>query len=280
MFLAILALNSPSTAKRVFWSVLILLLIGAIILTGRRKMLMALSIFFLAQWVLLARFRRGMGKLSIMLLIIGTMASYSFTLLEPASESSQYIQRGSTVYGDADDRLSTSLMLMKSAFNRSGGIGLGAGAGSQGAQYAGADQSAAVGGSAESGLGKLMVEIGVPGIVVSLLLLFVVSQRVLKNMKWIARMGEQYLVYQVSFSAFMFANMMTFTVATQVYGDLFILIILGTVGGFILRIDEAARRYMIRQGSQLATSHVGPPSRARAAVPSPTSMRAPRPRPD
>jgi hypothetical protein len=251
MFLAILALNSPSTARRVFWSVLILLLIGAIILTGRRKMLMALSIFFVAQWVLMARFRRGMGRLSIMLLVIGTLASYTFTLLEPASPTVHYVERGTTVFGDADDRLSTSVMLMKSAFNRSGGIGLGAGAGSQGAQYAGVDQSTAVGGSAESGLGKLMVEIGIPGIVISLLLLFVVGHRVLKNLRWVGRMGEKYLVYQVSFSAFMFANMMTFMVATQVFGDLFILIILGTVGGFILRIDEQARRYVLRERRQV-----------------------------
>jgi hypothetical protein len=248
MFLSVLALNSPSTAKRIFWSTLIVLLVGVIILTGRRKMLMTLSIFFVAQWFLLARFRHGMGKLAVVFLVIGTVASYSLTLLEPTSESSKYLQRGSTVFGEAGERFSTSVMLMKSAFNRGGGLGLGAGAGSQGTQYAGVDLKGTVGGSAESGIGKLMVEIGVPGMVLSLLLLVLVARRVFMNMKRVARIGERYLIYQVSFAALIFANLMTFTVATQVYGDMFILIILGTVGGFIVRINDVTLRHPASQG--------------------------------
>jgi hypothetical protein len=243
MFLSILALNSPSRARRMVSAVLIVFLIGAIFLTGRRKMLMALSIFFIAQWAMLARFRRGTGKLAVLILLVGTLGSFSFSLLDPASESNLYVKRGTSVFSDVDERLSTSLMLMNSAFNRSSGIGLGAGAGSQGAQYAGVDQSRSVGGSAESGIGKLMVELGVPGILITLAMLLLVGYRILKNMKFVADMGERYLVYQVSFSAFMFANMMTFTVATQVYGDLFILILMGTIGGFILKINEMAIRY-------------------------------------
>jgi hypothetical protein len=136
---------------------------------------------------------------------------------------------------------------MKSAFNRSGGVGLGAGAGSQGTKYAGVDASKTVGGSAESGMGKLMVEMGVPGILTAIALLVLVGRRILKNMKWVARMSKQLLIYQVSFLALMFANLATFTVATQVYGDLFILILLGTVGGFIVQINEKARQYAIFQ---------------------------------
>lgn len=245
MFLGALALNSKQLSKRLLWSLLIAALIGVIILTGRRKMLMTLSIFFIVQWALLARFRAGMGKLSVILIVVGTLASFSFTLLEPASESSFYVQRGTSVFGDVSKRFSTSVMLMRSAFNRSGGVGLGAGAGSQGTQYAGVDLKNTVGGSAESGMGKLMVEIGVQGIFAAILLLVMVGRGVLKNMKWVAKMGSMHLVYQVSFVAFIFANLMTFMVATQIYGDLFVLIILGTIAGFIIKINEQARRYVV-----------------------------------
>jgi len=245
MFLATLALNSPSTARRLACSLLIVSLIGVIILTGRRKMLMTLSIFFVFQWVLLARFRHGMGKLSVILIAVGTLASYSFTLLEPASESSLYVQRSSSVFGDATTRFSTSVILMKSAFNRSSGVGLGAGAGSQGTQYAGVDASKTVGGSAESGLGKLMVELGVPGILTAIMLLVLVGRRILKDMNRVEMLGDRYLIYQISFVSIMFANLITFTVATQIYGDLFILIILGTVGGFMVQINEKVRQYVI-----------------------------------
>ena len=158
---------------------------------------------------------------------------------------------------------------MKSAFNRSGGIGLGAGAGSQGTQYAGVDVSKTVGGSAESGMGKIMVEMGVPGILAAITLLVLVSRRILKNMKWVAKMSTQHLIHQISFTAFMFANVMTFTVATGIYGDLFILILIGTVGGFIVQINEKAIRYAIFQTRRKEESQLISPNQAtvRGATP-------------
>ena len=199
--------------------------------------------------------------ITIIMIIVGTLASFSLTLLEPASETSHYAQRGTSVFGDATSRFSTSVMLMNSAYHRSAGIGLGAGAGSQGTWYAGVDTSKTVGGSSESGIGKLMVEIGVPGILTALALLVLVGRRILKNMKWVAKMSPQHLIYQVSFTAFMFAHLMTFTVATQIYGDLFILIILGTVGGFIVQINDKAMQFAVfqtRQNGEERLSNVRP----------------------
>jgi hypothetical protein len=243
MFLATLAFTTKSNLRRVIYVILIASLIGVIIMTGRRKMLMALSIFFTVQWVLLARFRYGFGKIAVILIIAGTVASFSFGTIEPESESRLYMQRGSSVFGDSTTRFGTSLDLMKSAFYRSGGVGLGAGAASQGIQYAGVNVSKTVGGSGESGLGKLMVELGVAGVLIVLTLLVLVGVRIIKNLQQVARMSGLHLVHQVSFIAFIFANLMTFTVATQLYGDFFILILLGTVAGFIFQINQKARQF-------------------------------------
>jgi hypothetical protein len=247
IFLSVLAATSKWRNRRIIAGVLIALLIGVIVLTGRRKMLMALSIFFVAQWALMAWYRKGMVKLAAVVLITGTVVSFFLVLLEPQSPTSLYVQRSSTVYGDAVGRMELAFDLMKSAYSRSSGIGLGAGSAAQGGRHAGLDQSTLVGGSSESGLGMIMVELGVPGLLVALWLLFALGRAVARNLSGLAAWDSKLLLYQVSFIAFLFSNLLTFTVATQIYGDYFVLIVLGTVGGFVLRINNLVDARMARQ---------------------------------
>ena len=54
------------------------------------------------------------------------------------------------------------------------------------------------------------------------------------------------LVYDVSFIAFLITNMITFAVASQLFGDLFVLIVTGTIAGFVVRINNAAFDARIR----------------------------------
>ncbi len=245
IFLATLSLTSRGRARRLIAGILIALLIGVIVLTGRRKMLMTLSIFFLMQWALTVWFRKGMTKIAILVVLVGTIASFSFSLLEPASENRLYVQRSTTVFGDAVGRLQLAIGLMQSAFDRSAGIGLGAGSAAQGGRYAGIDQSKLVGGSSESGLGMFMVELGVPGLLAALWLMIVISKNVLHNLRRLAALGSNLFLYQVSFLSLLFSNLMTFTVATQVYGDYFVLLTLGAVAGFVVRINSVASRAVV-----------------------------------
>lgn len=242
-FLMVFAVLDKTNRRRILYVLLIAALVGVIVMTGRRKMLMTLSIFAIVQWALLARFKHGAGASTIALLMLGTAASFMLTLLEPTSQSSLYLQRSGSVFGDVGERVATSLMLMKSAFDRGGGIGLGAGTASQGIAYAGVDLKSAVGGSSESGLGKLMVELGLLGVFSVVFLALAIARRFLKNLRRLAAVNERLLIYQTSFLSLLFANIMTFTVATQVYGDYFILIMLGTIAGFVIRIDWVARTY-------------------------------------
>jgi hypothetical protein len=244
IFLATLSVTARHRSHWLLTALVIALLIGVIVLTGRRKMLMTLSIFFVVQWALLAWFRKGMVKTAAMIILIGTLSSFSFTLLEPTSESSLYVKRSTTVFGDAAERMKLAFNLMKSAFNRSAGLGLGAGSAAQGGRYAGIDKAQAVGGSSESGLGMIMVELGVLGVLVVLWLLLAISRSIFGNLRKLALLDDRLLLYQVSFISFLFANLMTFTVATQIYGDFFVLIILGMVAGFVVRINNTASRHV------------------------------------
>ncbi len=240
MFLIVLVITHRSTSNLLISVLLATLLIGVIILTGRRKMLMTLSIFIFAQWALMARFQKGVGKLSVLIVLLGTLSSFSFTLLEPASEQTLYLKRSATVYGDSTGRFVLAIDLMRSAFNRSSGVGLGAGTAGQGGRYAGVATSSGVGGSAESGLGKVMIELGLLGILFAGWLVVVIARILLKNLKILVKHDKNLFFYQVSFLSFLFANLVTFAVATQVYGDYFILTIIGTITGFVVRINSVA----------------------------------------
>lgn len=240
-FLSIFAIQNPSRTKKIMLGLLIVLLVGAIILTGRRKMIVAVCIFYLVQLGLLAWIRWSVREVAVLLFVMILGLFVALGLFESTSrDSNLYLQRGASVFTSIDERWDTAVMLMKSAFNRSKGWGLGAGAGAQGVSYAGSDQSTYVGGSAESGLGKIMVELGVVGFLTICYLVAVIARRMFLNLSAVAKMGDRYLSYQVSFLSFIVANLAVFMIATQIFGDLFILIIIGMVMGFIFKIANTA----------------------------------------
>lgn len=240
IFLIVLATRSPSLTFRILAGLLVVALVGAIVLTGRRKMLMALTIFLVAQWSLLALVRKGVTRQTVTLLVLGLLGSFALILLDPQERSSQpalYLERGVTVFEETGERFQTALDLLQSALVRSAGIGLGAGIAAQGTQYAG-DTSAAVGGAAEAGLGRIVIELGIPGALIILLLLYCLAWRLWRGFVILARVSDRLSYYAVSFAALLIANIVTFTVATQVYGDHYVLIVLGLVAGMLFALVQ------------------------------------------
>jgi hypothetical protein len=241
MFLTILVARYPSLTFRALAVLLIAALVGAILLTGRRKMLMTIVIFFAFQWILLALLRRGLTKGTVTLLALVSSGTLVFSLFgheQRDTEQALYAERGLTVFESVDDRLTTTKDLLSSALQRSGGIGLGTGIAGQGARYAGGSGSAwAVGGSSEAGIGMIMVELGLVGFIASLWLLYRIGYRVLQGLFALARPGnDSMLFYAVSFVAILVANVATFSVATQLFGDFMVLITLGLVAGALFAL--------------------------------------------
>jgi hypothetical protein len=241
-FLSILLLEKRGwLGARVWYSALIILLVGAIILTGRRKMLMALAIFWVLQFFLLAVLRRGMSRQATAILVLGLLFAAGIGFVGEG-EASLYVQRGSSVFQGLGERVPTAIRLFLSAIDRSGGLGFGAGIAAQGARFAGIENAVLVGGSSESGLGLLMVELGIPGF----LMVFNLARVFLAKLRMVATVDDHLLVYVVSFGALLLANAATFTVATQLYGDYFVLIILGIIAGmFYASIQRAQRKRVL-----------------------------------
>ena len=213
-------------------AVLVALLIGAILLTGRRKMLMALSIFLVVQFFLSGFMRRGVSRAVVSFLVLGLTVSMAIGFLG-TGQSSPYLQRGKTVFSSVEERVITAVDLLTWAVKRSDGIGLGAGVASQGARYAGVDNFKEVGGASESGIGYLAIELGLPGIAIVSWLIYYLLRTLWSKLRFVARLNDDLFLYASSFVSLLVANLATFSVATQLYGDFFVLIILGMIAGML-----------------------------------------------
>ncbi|WP_295392346.1 hypothetical protein [uncultured Thiodictyon sp.] len=271
-FISVLVIRRPSLLLRILAGLAIIALLGAIILTGRRKMLMTLTIFFTLQWTLLIVLRQGLNRLTVTVLVMILAGSLAFALLgqdKPQADrrNSAYVQRGLSVFESADERLDRSIDLLNAAWYRAGVLGIGAGMAGQGARYAGGtdaededededEEDARAGriqGAAEAGVGMIVVELGGAGAAIVLWLLYRLATRL-----WfgVGLLGDSLLVYAASFSALLIANMATFGAANQLYGDHAVLILLGLVAGMLFASVNAGIKLKRRQ-TQLQQKALG-----------------------
>jgi hypothetical protein len=115
--------------------------------------------------------------------------------------------------------------------DHNGWWGRGAGTGSQGAQYFGGG-SRLVGSAAEGGVGKVLAELGVQGVIVvawfgaALIFAF---WRLLGHLRTLA---GQRVPLAIACISFVLANAAVYTIAHQVFGDAFVLLVVGWFVGF------------------------------------------------
>ncbi len=206
-------------------------LIGAGLLTGRRKMLVEVALFLGAYGFLLAWSRRGARTVASLVLLIGLVAAVLTFQVSDGSFRDQsfqpYVRHGVSGFGAALPRFeSLGVGSTEWAVSSHGWLGAGAGTGSQGAQHFGGG-SALVGGAAEGGLGKVLTELGVPGFVAFLWLGIAIGRRLWRLLGSVPATERECSSLSYGLVAFLVANMATFVVASQVYGDLFVLLMLG-----------------------------------------------------
>lgn len=253
----------------------IVFLLGIGALTGRRKMIIEIAIFLSAYFFLIVWFRRGNAKLALLTALLGIVGytvavgsirpdsgdeSYASERVEGTTDNSfgKYSERAATVFEDAPRRaLEMGIQPVSWAVAAHGWLGAGLGVGSQGAAHFGGVSE----GVAEGGLGKLTLELGVPGLIVAAWLLFAFSRYVWHVLQLLANTSPAHANLGYGFVSFMLANMAAFTVATQAYGDLFILLSLGWSFGFLIALPGLAARQQAERSAQLVTAPAGPPVR-------------------
>ncbi|HMG35928.1 MAG TPA: O-antigen ligase family protein [Blastocatellia bacterium] len=223
----------------------VLFVLGALVLTGRRKFLVEFILFVAIYMVFLLWFSKTIrsAMLSKAVLLFGGLvivASTVYLYVSPEEYEQQvrpYYERGVNVQSEASGRLSDlTINSFQYVIERNGILGSGAGTGSQGSQYF-RQEDDIVGGAAEGGLGKALAELGVPGLVLILWLSIAVARylwSIVRFIKYTKDLNPELGKLIFGLMAFLITNGMVYLIAHQVYGDPFVLILLGLFLGFVI----------------------------------------------
>ena len=251
LFLVALAVRGKTYLK---WGAgfLVPALLGAILLTGRRKFLVEVLLFMSLYALFLILFARTSIKSaalarSALLLTAGLgVASVVFMFIvtdNVADEMTPYYERGVSVRNDITDRVSgMTVGSFELVIAENGFLGSGAGTGSQGVQHFGKQTT---GVNAEGGLSKVLAELGVPGLLLLLWLgigfvryLWSIASFVTSDREVDPALSR--LVFGLV--ALLISNGFLYIVAHQIFGDPFVLIVLGFFLGFVMATPKMVTR--------------------------------------
>jgi hypothetical protein len=199
-----------------------------------------IGLFVLAYLFFLVRFRKRALKTALVLgaLSVTAFALVTVTDLGNALGITPYYERGASVgMEDADRYWRFTTQALWSTIQHNGWLGAGAGTGSQGAQYFGGGPQL-VGQSAEGGLGKVVAELGIPGLLLLPVLVVATGLYLWKIARQAGRGGDRRAHYAYGLIAFLFANAVMFGVAHQIFGDPLVLYMIGLVLGMAFAIPE------------------------------------------
>lgn len=246
--------------KRLVAVVAIIVLLLAIgILTGRRKIFVEISIFVSVYIALLAFFGKGGVKLAVGAVVGGALSYVLVAWLVTDSTGAltrqndvrfqRYAERSATVgYGIGERFVGLGLEPVEWAIGGFGWLGGGLGVASQGTQHFGGG-SDVFGGAGEGGLGKITAELGVPGLAVFLWFGFAAMRYGWHVLQFVSYRATSVARLAYGLAAFLLANVAVFFVATQLFGDLFVLLLLGLVTGFFLATPVLAEREQANRGA-------------------------------
>jgi hypothetical protein len=242
--LVVLGSITKRRGGRLAAAALILLLLGASVLTGRRKVLIEIVLFLAAYWASLAYARAGARRVVGIATLAALIAWLALPqLLQPEDLGPRldpYVRHSASGFAAAPDRFSSmGLASVGWAMDQYGLAGAGAGTGSQGSQHF-VGEAELVGGAAEGGLGKVTAELGLPGLLAAAWMLTALVWALWRGRAEAQRLSPELAALRYGLLAFLAANAVGFVVASQVYGDLFVLLLLGWCVGFVLAIPRLA----------------------------------------
>src|SRR5262249_28022318 len=160
-------INSRALLKGMIFTAL---LVGIAMLTGRRKAVVEVAVFAGTYAILWIVFKRGSAKLGIAL-VVAALVGFGWLVAQLGDDPghfdpdlagySLYVERSKTVFADAPSRfVELGIAPVMWAYEGFGLFGAGLGVGTQGTQHFGG--GGAIGaGSAEGGLGKVTLELGI-----------------------------------------------------------------------------------------------------------------------
>ena len=227
----------------------VMLLFSAGLLTGRRKFIATVITFLISYSILYVLAAMSISrKMSFQpLIILGICLLFGSIALNSILDTDAfdaYTTRGTISVDDVQDRFSgLGLSSIQWALDYDNWLGFGAGIVSGGSQYAAGESYSLVAGAGEGGLGKIIVELGLPGFFLCIVIVYVLTQYLWKILK-VTHQYDQYDTKLGSLTngilAFQIANFAVFTSASQIYGDPFVL----SIQGFCMGFAFAAHKFL------------------------------------
>jgi hypothetical protein len=261
-FILLIAFLRRITLARLLPVVLVVaLVVGVGLLTGRRKVVIEFAVFASTYVILWALLEKRMGKLAIIAATGAALVGYAWLASELREDSpvqhtpesldfSLYVERSQGAFREAPTRfVELGIAPVMWAYESYGVFGAGLGTGTQGTQHFGAD--AGVAGAAEGGLGKITLELGIPGLFLMGWLAFLLVRHLWQIMRAASRHSLKMARLSFGLFSFLVANLAAFSVATQAFGDFFILLILSWTLAFLLAVPVLIEREV--RARQLAT---------------------------
>ena len=255
MFL--LLIRTRSMPARYFYLAGIVVLIALGVLTGRRKLVANLVLFAGLYAFLLFYFQLQATRLAFAALTVGFGLFAATNLLfsqggETDEKYALYLERAETVFGDAPERAQKlGIGATVSAVKRFGLFGLGAGTAGTAARFAkGAPQGNLWEG--EGGIGRVVIELGLIGLLVSGWLAVALVMHMWRILRYLSLKKPAYSTLYYGLFALLLTNFAHFFVASAVFSDPFILLMLGLIFGFIntapvlVMREESLRRSLRR----------------------------------
>ncbi|MGE0192641.1 MAG: hypothetical protein AB7T63_11440 [Planctomycetota bacterium] len=234
--------------RRRAWVPLLVVASLAALWTGRRKWLLTPAVVLVtaqvgALWLGLRRTRLLAGGVAALLVLVGvTMA-----ILSTANEHSAtgaHLARLNLVEAHAASRVhALGGVGPLDVIKRVGWLGGGVGVAQQGTRHlAGAHGVEIAGWGAEGGLGQILAEIGIPGLLASLVVALMMGRVLLGGIRRAMRVGDDRSAWLLMWgTATLLANALAFLLAKQAFGDPFIVAWLGLLAGcLVARADAVA----------------------------------------
>jgi hypothetical protein len=251
-FVLLLTLSRGISFTRVLKALAVAAVLIALgLLTGRRKIVIEFAVFVSTYFILWTMFERGMGKIAIFAFAGIAAIGYFWLAANLREESvpkqynreyvsySHYLEHSENVFEEVPKRfVDLGIAPVTWAYDSFGMFGAGLGAGTQGTQHFGGGTI----GASEGGLGKITVELGVPGLFVMGWIAILVFGALWKNVGVASRHSRRIGQLSFGFFSFLVANIAGFSVATQAYGDIFVLLILSWMMGFLLAVPILVER--------------------------------------
>jgi hypothetical protein len=230
--LAVMLARASRGRSRYFWILVCLFGGTAALLSGRRKMVFMLPIFVVvAGWALagssrglVRRLRGALAGLAV-LLIVG-LSLYNFVDLEGMGD--YYTRTG----GELVDRIKQhgyeSLVV---TWRQSGALGAGLGTATQGAHHLQVERPRTW---QEGGLGRILVELGLPGLICFTVMVLYLLRAVYLVTKRIPTQPRPEGVICAGLSGLFMANAGSFVISHQVFGDPFVMCLFTFLVGMLL----------------------------------------------